>query len=149
MFYMHVLNTWASVCPKAGLGFIAGLEKGCALFSAYGTRVTSCSDLKPEEDTVGKKKPLNLQFLYNHSYVLQVFMVPNGRLFMIPTQGYADIHTYISTYIHRYIYNHIQGRLSHGNPTHRNAHWQTHRVGDAISPASRFSARKLLHPCGS
>ena len=72
------------MCPKAGLGFLAGLEKGCALFSAYGTRVTSCADLKPEEDTV--------------------FMVPNGRLFMIPTQGYMQaylcIHTYIHTYIH-------------------------------------------------
>mmetsp|Transcript_14450 Transcript_14450/g.19826 ORF Transcript_14450/g.19826 Transcript_14450/m.19826 type:complete len:637 (+) Transcript_14450:1-1911(+) len=55
------------VCPKVGLGFLAGIDKGCSLFSAYGTRVTSCSDLKPEEDSV--------------------FVVPQGRLFMLPSTG--------------------------------------------------------------
>ncbi len=48
------------ICPKLGL------EGFCTLFSAWGTRVTNCVDLKSYDN---------------------VFMVPEGRLFMIPTRG--------------------------------------------------------------
>lgn len=48
------------VCPKIGM------PSTCALFSAWGTRVTSCVDAKADNN---------------------VFVVPNNRLFMLPTQG--------------------------------------------------------------
>lgn len=48
------------VCPKIGM------SSTCALFSAWGTRVTSCVDAKADNN---------------------VFVVPNNRLFMLPTHG--------------------------------------------------------------
>jgi hypothetical protein len=47
------------VCPKLGH------NASCSLFSSWGTRTTSCADLKPDNN---------------------VFIVPRGRLFMMPTK---------------------------------------------------------------
>jgi len=48
------------LCPKLGL------DPGCALYSSLGTRVSSCYDLSADNN---------------------VFIVPPGRLFMLPTRG--------------------------------------------------------------
>jgi len=48
------------LCPKLGL------DPGCSLYSSLGTRVSSCYDLSADNN---------------------VFVVPPGRLFILPTQG--------------------------------------------------------------
>jgi hypothetical protein len=57
---MRTVDLGEMVCPKLGL------KDNCSLFSAVGTRVISCSDLRIDNS---------------------VFVVPEGRPFMLPTRG--------------------------------------------------------------
>eukprot|EP01031_Cornospumella_fuschlensis_P045605 gene45605-55815_t len=70
----EVLLTAADCQAKADLGAVLcasrSLAQQCALYTPWGTRVTSCADLKPHDS---------------------VFLVPDGRLFVLPLREPTDL----------------------------------------------------------